>query len=182
MYYYGQIVRLRPPEREDLSTFVEWLRNPQLRRYITMRYISHALEERWFESMLDRTGGPTPTKLHFVIETLDAEGKAIGVIALENIQWMDRAAEVGIVVGDTDFWGKGYGSDAMHTLLDVAFRWYNLHRIFLRVVSDNERAIRSYTKCGFQQEGIQRDSTFVDGQYKDLIIMSILEDEFKVGG
>lgn len=177
MYYYGEKIRLRPPERADLPLFVQWLSNPEMREYVTIRYISQALEEQWFEKMLPDTASAAPARLHFVIETLE-ETQPIGVIGLENINWRDRETEMGIIVGEPDFWGRGYGSDALHTVLEVGFRWYNLHRIFLRVVTDNTRAIRSYEKCGFVHEGRQREAVFIDGCYKDLLLMSVLENEF----
>lgn len=181
MYYYGKQVRLRPPERADVPLFAQWLANPELRQYVTVRYISQALEEQWFERLLGATAGMAPDRLHFVIELLEPV-RPIGVIGLEGINWLDRDAEVGIIVGEPDFWGKGYGSDAMLTVLDVGFHWYNLHRIFLHVVADNLRGIRSYEKCGFKHEGRKREAVFIDGQYRDLLLMSMLDKEFKKEG
>jgi len=165
MLYHGERVRLRPPERKDLPQFVTWLSNPELRAYITVRYISEALEERWFERLLDKTGGGAPLP--------------IGVISLMDINWRDRDAEAGVVIGDPQYWGQGYGTDAMLTLLQVGFRWYNLHRIYLRVVTDNARAVRSYEKVGFQHEGTLREAAFVNGVYRDLLLMSVLDREYE---
>ncbi|MDF1512914.1 MAG: GNAT family protein [Anaerolineae bacterium] len=180
MYYDGELVRLRPPERTDLTTFVSWLKNPALRQYITIRYISDALEERWFESYLEDMRDQSPGRLHFVIE-LKASGQPIGVISLEGINWRDRVAEVGIIIGDPDYWEQGYGTDAMRTILSIGFDWYNLYRISLNVVHDNTRAISVYEKCGFQVEGRMRDAIFIDGEYRDLLLMSILKDEMPGG-
>lgn len=188
MYYYGELVRLRPPERSDLDQFVAWLSNPELRHYITVRYISDALEQRWFERLLESTSGGTPDQLHFVIETVEGtqadrkvSGTPIGVISLFSINWRDRCAEVGITIGDPACWGQGYGTDAMRVILDIGFNWYNLHRVDLHVVADNERAIRSYEKVGFRQEGKLREAVFVDGSYRDLLLMSILGREYQEG-
>ncbi len=178
MYYNGALIRLRPSERADLPLFVQWLSNPEMRQYLILRYISQALEERWFEGLVsDLRGGFQPARLHFMIEALEGP-RPIGAVGLEDINWRDRSAELGIFIGEPEFWGKGYGSDAVRTTLEVGFRWYNLHRIFLNVVDDNERARRSYEKCGFQLEGRLRKAVFIDGGYKDLLLMSILADEF----
>ncbi|MFP4343398.1 MAG: GNAT family N-acetyltransferase [Anaerolineales bacterium] len=178
MYYYGRQVRLRPPERADLPLFVRWLSNPELRNYVILRYISEALEERWFEGLVEESGGGAPARLHFVIETLEDE-RPIGVISLEGINWRDREAEVGIIIGEPDFWGQGYGSDAMRTILGVGFRWFNLHRIFLWVIAGNARALRSYEKCGFKHEGRKREAMFIAGEYRDLLLMGMLAREFE---
>jgi len=180
MYYDGERVRLRPPERSDLKQFVAWLSNPAQRPFITIRYISEALEERWFERALDGMAGPTPSLLHFVIETHDGH-VPIGMVSLDSINWRDREAEVGIIIGESAQWGHGYGSDAMCTILTVAFKWYQLHRVHLRVIADNARAIRSYEKCGFQLEGRLREAAWVDGEYRDVLVMSILDREYEEG-
>ncbi len=84
MYYYGERIRLRPPEEKDLPLFVEWLSNPEMRNYLTTRYISQALEEKWFEQLLPDTARGAPGRLHFFIETQEAQ-RPIGVLSLENI-------------------------------------------------------------------------------------------------
>ena len=107
----------------------------------------------------------------------------IGVVSFDSINWRDRDAEVGIIIGDPEFWEQGYGTDALRTILDVGFRWYNLHRVHLFVVHDNCRAIRAYEKCGFHHEGRLRDAVFIDGHYQDMLLMSILANEMpKKGG
>jgi len=68
VYYNGKLIRLRPSEAEDIPLFVHWLSNPELRDYVTIRYISEALERRWFEGLVAATSGVAPQRLHFVIE------------------------------------------------------------------------------------------------------------------
>jgi len=180
VFYDGQRVRLRPPERSDLKLFVTWLSNPAQRPFLSTRYVSEALEERWFESALDRMGGSTPSLLFFVIETLDGN-VPIGFVSLMDINWRRREMEVGSAIGDTELWGQGYGTDALRTMLMVAFKWFQLHRVHLRVAADNTRAIRSYEKCNFQLEGRLREAVWVDGEYRDLLVMSILDREYEEG-
>lgn len=177
MYYNGKMIRLRPPEADDVPLFVRWLSNPELRYYVTIRYTSEALERQWFEGLVSAAGVAAPDRLHFVIETLEG-AQPIGLVGLYGINWRDRSAEFFIIVGEPDFWGKGFGSDALRAILDVGFRWFNLHRIFLYVVAENTRAIRAYEKCGFQHEGRLREAVFIDGAYHDLLLMSILAPEF----
>lgn len=77
-------------------------------------------------------------------------------------------------------WGKGYGTEAGHLLLDYAFERLGFHRISIGVVGFNERALRFWQNLGFKREGVQRDGYYCDGKYSDFIMMSILEDEFKM--
>jgi diamine N-acetyltransferase len=170
---YGTMVRLRAIERDDIPLFVKWFNDPEVRQHLAMyRPLSLAQEEKWFE----RHAEPDPAEHIFAIET--QEGVHIGNVGLHDLNWKDRGGELGIVIGEKAYWGQGYGSDAIMTMLGFAFGELNLHRVFLRVNADNPRAIRSYEKCGLRQEGILRDAVFTEGQYKHQHIMSILQTEF----
>lgn len=172
----GERVKLRPIERDDLPRFVDWFSDPDVRQYLDMYLpFSLAQEERWFEDLLERMERREVVML--TIETND--GDQIGNISLFSINWKDRHAELGITIGDQDYWNQGYGTDSIRTILRLAFDDMNLHRVALRVHEDNTRGIRCYEKVGFQREGTLRDSVFRGGTYRDMIIMGILESEFE---
>jgi diamine N-acetyltransferase len=188
---YGAKTRLRRIEREDISTFVRWFGDPQVREYLLInRPISVAEEERWFEGLQDRHD----TEL-FAIEAavegavaaspVEAAASShwvhIGNTGLHSINWTHRAAELGIVIGEKEYWGRGFGSDAIRALVRFGFEEINLHRIFLHVFEDNGRAIRAYEGCGFQHEGRLRDGVYRHGRYYDLLAMSILSHELGPG-
>lgn len=175
----GEKVRLRPIEREELPRFVEWFSDSEVRRYLGMVLpFSLAQEERWFENLQERL-----QKQELVMLTIEtAEGAHIGNISLMDINWKDRYAELGITIGDKDYWNQGYGTDAARTMLRVAFDDLSLHRVFLRVHADNARGIRCYEKVGFQREGKLRESVFREGAYRDTVLMSILVSEFNPSG
>lgn len=114
----------------------------------------------------------------FSIYTL-AEDKLLGDIGLGGIDWAAGSAWVGIALGEREYWGKGYGSDAMRVLLRFAFQQLNLHRINLDVFEYNPRAIRSYEKVGFRHEGCARKWVNRDGRRWDFIFMGLLRDEWE---
>ena len=82
------------------------------------------------------------------------------------------------MIGEKAYWSKGYGSDAVATLVRFGFEEMNLNRIELRVFDFNERAQASYRKCGFVEEGRMRQSHYADGAYCDVVVMSVLRDEW----
>lgn len=173
---HGERVRLRAIEREDIPRFLKWLNDPGVRRYLGMYLpLSRAQEEGWFEQHLKDEGSRV-----FAIETM--EGEHIGNIGLHDINWKDRCADLGIFIGESDFWGQGYGTDAVRTLLSLAFEEMGLHRISLRVFDFNHRATRCYQKCGFRQEGCLREAHFTAGHYHDVLLMGILAREFTPSG
>ena len=169
----GQKTKLRAIEREDLPTFVRWFNDPEVRQYLAMYMpMSMAEEEQWFEHQLEDRDGKV-----FAIETEDSVH--IGNIGLHSIDWKNRRAYLGIVIGEKEYWGRGYGSDAIRALLGFAFGEVNLHRVYLTVYGYNERAIRCYEKCGFRHEGRLREARFSDGRYHDELMMGILREEFE---
>ena len=168
----GHKTRLRAIEREDLLTFVRWFNDPEVRRYLEMYLpMSKAQEEAWFEAYLK-----DDTSRNFAIET--EKGELIGNIGLRDLDWKNRLASLGFVIAEKEYWGGGYGTDAVTALVDFAFNEMNLHRIYLSVFEFNDRAIRCYEKCGFRQEGRAREALFRDGKYHDHLLMAILRQEF----
>jgi RimJ/RimL family protein N-acetyltransferase len=111
----------------------------------------------------------------FVIEV---EGKCIGQCALFNFDTVGHTAELGIAIGDKDYWGRGLGRETIRLLVHYGFQYHNLRKVWLRVLSKNERAIRAYTACGFVEEGRQRAHVWSDGAHDDLLLLGLLRDEW----
>jgi RimJ/RimL family protein N-acetyltransferase len=115
-----------------------------------------------------------------LIEVKEGEGWVpVGNIAVFGINWRLRSAEIGILIGDKRYWNKGYGTEAMQVILKHGFETLNLHRMYLRVFQTNPGAIRAYEKAGFIHEGIQRQAEFRNGQYVDVLMMSVLLEEWQ---
>jgi RimJ/RimL family protein N-acetyltransferase len=170
----GKLTRLRPVQADDADRYVEWMNDPEVIRHLSARYpISHAWEEEWLASAAKRV---SPPDISLAIETLD--GRHIGSIGLHGIGPEDRHASLGIVIGAKDCWSQGYGSDALRALLRFGFDEINLNRVWLEVFADNARAIASYKKCGFVEEGRLRQHWFRRGAYRDSLIMGVLREEF----
>lgn len=173
---YGDRIRLRHVEREDLPQFVEWLNDPEVYQGLSMHTpLSMAEEENWFENILK---GPIDER-PLVIEAMeDDEWRVIGNSGFHNLDWRSRNAELGIFIGDKTYWDQGYGTEVVKLLLRHGFSTLNLHRIYLRVFEDNPRAIRSYEKADFVHEGRLRQGEFHDGQFHDVLFMSVLRPEW----
>jgi diamine N-acetyltransferase len=179
---YGERIRFRAVEREDLPTFVRWLNDPEVQQGIMIFHpFSQAQEENWFEGMIKRPVEEQVLGIE-VKEPLGEEGienwKLIGSLGFTDISWRIRSAEFGILIGEKEYWGKGYGTEAVRLLTQYGFNTLNLNRIFLRVFEDNHRAIRAYEKAGFTLEGRMRQAEFHLGKYLDVLIMSVLRSDF----
>jgi len=114
----------------------------------------------------------------FAIRTR-ADDRLIGLIGLYTVFLPQREAFMGIQIGEREYWGKGYGTDALSVLLHYAFGELNLYRVSLSFLEGNERAMRSYEKCGFRYEGRERRAWAYDGRRWDEIYMGLLREEWK---
>jgi UDP-4-amino-4,6-dideoxy-N-acetyl-beta-L-altrosamine N-acetyltransferase len=164
-------VSLRALRAEDLDRTLEWVNDPEVTRYTgTVFTISASEHQQWYQELLrDRT------RRVFAIVTSDA--KHIGNIGLKDIDWVARNAEVLVYVGEGEFRGKGYGIEAIEALVELAFQRLNLHRLYAKVFSYNERAMKSFERCGFKSEGLLREHVFRDGSYHGVAILGILRGE-----
>ncbi len=181
---FGQRIRFTGVERDDLATFINWVNDPEVLRGTGIYLpLSMADEQDWFETMRKK-----PMDEHnLAIEVLEpaADGsergwKLIGGCSFFNLNHRNRSSEFGIMIGEKSYWNKGYGTEAVRLLCQHGFNTLNLNRIYLRVFETNPGAVRAYEKAGFMHEGRQRKAEFREGKYIDVLVMSLLKDEFKL--
>lgn len=168
-------IYLRELMHEDIKIINVWRNDKTLVDQLgsIFRYINIETDERWFEQyMNNRT-----SQIRCAIIEKETE-KIIGVAYLINIDYINRGGEFSIFIGDTNNQGKGYGFCATIQILEHAFFNLNLNRVYLTVLEENIRAINTYVKCGFTEEGIIRQCLYKNGKYKNMKMMSILKEEF----
>lgn len=176
----GKRVRLRAIEREDIPTFVRWLNDREVTRFLLVNSpFSKAMEEKWFEGQL---GNPPHEGQVLAIEARVGEDWLhIGNSGIHRVDPVNRSAEFGILIGEKAYWNQGFGREATQLTLQHGFDDLNLHRIFLRVYENNPRAIACYKAAGFVQEGILREAIFKNGSYINEVEMGILQSEWNKG-
>ncbi|HHT78916.1 MAG TPA: GNAT family N-acetyltransferase [Actinobacteria bacterium] len=162
-------VLIRPLKRSDLYQLIKWLKNPEINKFLSSDFsdLDSEKEERWFREM-----SLSVNDFVFAIETRQ-EKKYIGNCGLHKINWGEKKADFGIAIGDKNYWGKGYGRDAIGAAIKFAFKKLGLEKIALSVYEYNKRAIKSYTKCGFKKKEILKKDHLYNNIYWDTIIMEI---------
>ncbi|MES0359979.1 MAG: GNAT family protein [Anaerolineales bacterium] len=178
--FQGELVHLIAPEPQlAAGLHSRWMRDSEFVRLLDTdpaRLFSIDKNKEWFEKNLVEE--QKDDELFLLIRTLEEE-RTIGLIGLDGIRWTHGDAWIGIGLGEREYWGKGYGTDAMRILLCYAFEELNLHRLSLSVFEYNPRAIRSYEKVGFIIEGSARKFLNRDGQRYDMLFMGILREEWE---
>ncbi|MCJ7824273.1 MAG: GNAT family N-acetyltransferase [Anaerolineales bacterium] len=174
---FGERIRLRALEREDLPRFVEWFHDPEVRAGISLFMpLSLAEEEQWYEEMIKKD----PIEHTLSVDVRNGEEWThVGNCGLFDLEPQSRRMELGVIIGERSSWDQGFGTDVVRTLLGHAFETLNLNRVVLRVYETNLRAIQVYKKIGFIEEGRLRQDHFIDGKYVDVVIMGVLCAEWK---
>lgn len=175
----GTLVQLAAVDAEEVSKhFAAWNRDSEYRRLLDTdapRLHSAKAAKEWLDKELEKQGDA----MHWFTIRAVADNQLLGDVILDVVNWNMRDAFVGIGIGPRDFWGKGYGTEAMQLILQYAFTEINLHRVTLDVFEYNPRAIRSYEKAGFRHEGRQRGAILREGKRWDVLFMGILREEWR---
>ena len=171
----GGLVVLRRHVPENLAAFRRWYADPEIARLA--RYQESPMRpeeiERFFAA---RVVGPDALAMAIHERGTD---RLIGTCAFSQMDGDNGSALYHITIGEKDAWGKGFGTEATRLMLDHAFGSLGLHRVALFVFEFNERAIRSYERCGFVLEGRSRESIWRDGRWWDELAMSVLESDWR---
>jgi RimJ/RimL family protein N-acetyltransferase len=177
--FKGELVRLTAADLDVAAeAFARWSLDSEYYRLLDSdpcHLWSKNKTREWLEKHLFNE---KPDMYSFLIRTLDGDC-LIGEIGLDGIKYTHGDAFVGIGLGEREFWGKGYGTDAMRVLLRFAFTELNLRRVSLDVFEYNPRAVRSYEKVGFVVEGRMRGMLEREGKRWDLVFMGILREEWE---
>ncbi len=167
----GSKVTLRPGVETDIYLLFKWYNDTELNKLAGWSDSKATADKLRYN--MSRSFGYDPMNLMIDNE----EGTPIGTIQLYDFNEQDKSCKLGIRIGDSNYWGKGYGEDAVNTLLQYAFMKIDIYRVTLKVYEYNERAVKCYLKCGFQYEGRTRKSAFIDGKFYDEIIMGALKSD-----
>ncbi|WP_245301366.1 GNAT family N-acetyltransferase [Thermoanaerobacterium butyriciformans] len=175
LYYkklIGEKCYLSPMNVDDYEKYVEWVNDMEVAAgmLFASQIVTKEREKELVESL--------SKDYNFAIVDIKGD-ELIGNIGFPKIDYINRVAEVGLFIGNKEFWGKGYGQEALNLALDFGFSILNMHNIYLRVYSYNKPAISCYKKVGFKEAGRIREAKRIAGERYDEIIMDILEDEYE---
>ncbi len=170
---YGKRIYLRAWEPSDVAFFYRWFNDPEIGANLGNAYPAWSMADE--QRILDN---PREHAQRYSIVLKDGD-RLIGNCDLHGIDLKNRSAEVGIVIGDKDYWDKGYGREAIGLLLQIGFDGLGLERIGLWHVDMNERGHRCYLAAGFVVEGRMRRASYIQGQHHDNVLMSVLADEYR---
>jgi len=169
----GENIYLSPINLEDYEKYTEWINDLDISLKLGNAHQIYTLQKE--QEILEDISEDS-----FAI-ILKENDKLIGNCGLIDVEQVTRKAELGIFIGEKEYWNMGYGTEAITLLLDYGFNLLNLHNIMLEVFAFNKRAIECYKKIGFKEIGRRREAREIAGKKYDEVFMDILAREFTEG-
>jgi RimJ/RimL family protein N-acetyltransferase len=171
IFLEGRKVNLRPFSKEDVHSITRWINDPKVRGFISSTFPqTEKQEEDWINKL-----GSDDKNIVLGIETKD--GKLIGIMGIHGINWIYRTCTTGAIIGEKDYWNKGYGTDAKMHLLNYIFNALNLHKVCSSVLSYNKRSLQYSLHCGYKIEGRRKKHVF-KSRYWDLIELGLFKKDW----
>jgi RimJ/RimL family protein N-acetyltransferase len=168
----GEKVTLRPAHENDAEHFVRWFADTEVTRFLSRRMAISLQQEQEFLKKI----GESKDDVWWVIEV---DGKAIGATGIHRIDWLDANGTTGIVIGEKDYWRKGYATEAMELRTRYAFRELNLHKLITEVDTENEASRKALERNGYRTVGVRREQSFRQGNWKDRWLGEVLRDDWE---
>ena len=167
----GKKCFLSPMDVNDAEKYSEWLNDLEITSNLSMYHCNISVQGE--KELLEKL-----SKEHNYSIIDIGQNELIGSCGFMDIDHLNQTAEIGIFIGNKNYWNKGYGTEALQLLLDYVFKALNLRNVILKVYSFNENAKRVYEKIGFKIIGKRRKALKRGKEEFDIIFMDIIEEEF----
>lgn len=170
-------------QESDIPLLLEWINDPEIRRYTLRRFpVFEANERDWFKKLTEDRENNQVFGIAIPegggLEKNDWKWKMIGVAGVHNINWVDRRGDAGILIGEKAYQGMGYGKKAIELLLQHCFLTLNLEKVCAGILATNERSLRAAKANSAVAEGILVKQHFVNGGWVDEIRFAIFRDKW----
>jgi diamine N-acetyltransferase len=165
----GEKTYLRPITEDDTDLIVDWRNREDVIKYFIIRDpFTKEGHEKWLKTRVF-----TGEVVQFIVN-LKEDDRPVGCTYIRDIDTLNRKAEYGVFIGESEVRGRGIGKEILNLTTDYAFRELDLHRVYARVLDYNAASYNCFLSCGYKEEGVLKDSLFLDGEYHDLIILGKL--------
>jgi RimJ/RimL family protein N-acetyltransferase len=168
---HGEKIALEPLRFEDIDLFRSWLADLEVSRYLLARFVpSHKEEEAWYDNAVRNDS--------LVIWGIVADGKTIGDTSINGIDWVNRHAATGTIIGNKTAWGRGYASEAVRLRTEYAFEELGLERLETECFAENIPMHRVLDKAGYQRIARRRRHLYKGGAWHDTLLFELLREDW----
>lgn len=168
----GERLYLRSLRAEDIEGgYREWLQDPAINQYLEARFSVYN-----YDQLKDFIQNINASSTDYLFGIFDKDDTYVGNIKIGGINWIHRTAEVGLLIGNRDYWGKGFGSEAIYLVTEYGFNTLNLRKLWAGAYSTNKGSVRAFEKAGYEHECVKKKHFFSNGEYIDDIILCKFND------
>jgi len=166
----GKNIYLREIKLSDVNkNYRRWINDIEVNRCLESRFNKWSIKK--LENYVKKIR-KDPNNVFLAIITKD-ENSHIGNIKIGPIDWNHKFADVGIIIGEKAFWGKGFATEAIKLVTDFAFKKLNLHKLNAGAYANNIGSIKAFKKAGFSVEGLRKKQYFYNGSYIDDVLLGV---------
>lgn len=166
-------IELRPVFESDVPLLVKWINDPEVTQFLASYLPMMEEDEReWVKSLRNRRD-------RNVVFMMVVDGKPIGTMGIHNIDFRQGTAVTGAMIGEKEYWGKGYGTEAKMLVLEYAFHTLNLRKICSNVIAFNDRSVKYSHKCGYIEEGRRKAQFYARGKYWDEVWLAVFRPDWE---
>lgn len=170
----GKRIYLREVRPLDVNErYYRWMNDPEVTRFLESRFYPNSMDQL-HDYVVGKLGDRDNIFLAIVLKEGD---RHIGNIKLGPIQGIHRIADIGLLIGEKDCWGKGYATEAIQLVADYAFNVLNLHKLNAGCYGTNEGSARAFQKAGFVREGVRKEQFYSGGSYVDDILLGLVKPD-----
>lgn len=174
-FLIGKRLYLRSLEESDIGEeYLAWLNDYEVTCYLESGKFPSTPESirRYVEHFRDSS-----TDVIFAIVDRETD-QHIGNVTLNRFNWLNRTADTGLMIGRKEFWGKGYAFEAWSLLIEYGLQRLGLQKVIAGAAADNVASIVTLEKLGFKIEGRSRRAFLFEGEYRDVVRLGLLREEF----
>ncbi len=170
----GERIYLREVRMSDVNqNYYTWLNSPETNQYLESRYVPQSLEN--ISNYVKSRDGKID-EVFFAICWKNNQ-KHIGNIKLGPVNWIHRRADIGLLIGDKEYRGRGVATEAIQLVVEYAFNILNLHKITAGSHCTNIGSVKAFQKAGFVIEGERKKHSFINGKYVDTVLWGLLKQD-----
>jgi RimJ/RimL family protein N-acetyltransferase len=174
-FLHSERIYLREVRTEDADeAYHRWMNDPEVTRYLESRFFPTPIES--LQNFINNQAADQNNV--FMAICLRKDKRHIGNIKLGPINWIHRFAEIGILIGEKDFWGQGYGTEAIGLLVSYAFDSLNLHKLTAGCYEPQKASLKAFQNNGFQIEGVRKNHCYCDGTFVDAVLLGLINDKW----
>lgn len=172
VFIQGEQIDLVVKNIEHIKIYHKWVNDPIVRTYVGVEFPEtlEVIKKEWFSDIRDEK--------NIWLEIWHKENQIpVGLVGFFQISNLHRRAELGIIIGESEYWGKGIGTEAINLIINYGFNTLNYRKILASVNTPNIRSLGMCKKIGFIEEGHQKDMDYIDGKWTDIILLGIFKKD-----